>query len=531
MKKFIIQIRLTLLTLMCLGMLNASAFPGGDEKDERVKGKHRRMLEEAEFFYSIEDHFTSQRIYSDLVELYPDNSEFNFRLGYSFLHLRNQENKAVPFLEQSARSEYTPAFYFLAEAYHMDEQFDKALEALETYRTRPDHTLSHARIDMAEQRTRTAMDMIAHPLNVSIQKLGTNVNSEYQDYAPNIDPEGKFLYFTSRRPGSTGNFTDQEGNYFEDIYVCRNVVGSWTQAESVAGPVNSEGHDANVNFSASGNSLLLYRTHRNLYSGDLYVATKGKNGWEEPTKLGLEINTDEYHEPSAAFSPDETEIYVVSDRPGGFGGKDIYVIRKLPNGKWSEPENLGREINSAFDEDAPFMSLDGHTLFFSSMGHDAIGGYDVFRSKRKGDQEWNSPDHLGYPINTVHDDIYFSVTADGKRGFLSSSREETMDIFEIDMLFEVEDLVVVKGLVSDSYSGLPVNAQLTFVDIKTGEKFTSVITNTLTGKYVAAIMPDQKYRLIVDAMGFKDYSDKIEVKVKEKGDFKAELKDIELDKY
>jgi len=247
--------------------------------------------------------------------------------------------------------------------------------------------------------------------------------------------------------------------------------------------------------------------------------------------MSLAINTDEYHEPSAAFSPDETEIYVVSDRPGGFGGKDIYIIRKLPNGQWSEPENLGKEINSAFDEDAPFLSLDGHTLFFSSMGHDAIGGYDVFRSKCKIDGEWTSPDHMGYPINTVHDDIYFSVTADGKRGFLSSSRDATMDIYEIDMLFEQEDLVVVMGMVMDEYSGLPVNARISFMDYKTGEKFASVITNTLTGRYVAAIMPDRKYRMIIDAMGFKDYSDKVEVKVNEKGEFKAELKDIELEKY
>ena len=523
--------RWAIMLVLCIGSLSMMASPGGDEKEERVKGKHRRLLDEAEFFYSIQDHFMSQKIYFDLVELYPDNEEFNFKLGYSYLHLRNQESKAIPYLELAAKGDYTPAFYFLAEAYHLDEQFDKALEAIEIYRTRPDHTLSHARIDLAEQRTRTAMAMLAHPLNVKVQKLGSNVNSEYQDYAPNIHPEGKFLYFTSRRPGSTGNFTDQEGNYFEDIYICRNVVGSWTAAEPLEGLVNSDGHDANVNFSASGNSLLIYRTHRNLYSGDLYVSSKGKTGWEEPTKLSLAINTDEYHEPSAAFSPDETEIYVVSDRPGGFGGKDIYLLRKLPNGQWSEPENLGREINSAFDEYAPFMSIDGHTLFFSSMGHDAIGGYDVFRSKRKKDADWSSPDHLGYPINTVHDDIYFSVTADGKRGFLSSSREQNMDIYEIDMLFEEEDLVVIKGLVTGRYSGLPVNAKLSFVDVKTGEKFTSVITNTLTGKYVAAVMPDRKYRVIVDAMGFKEYSDKFEVKVNEKGEFKAELKDIELDKY
>jgi hypothetical protein len=504
---------------------------GGDEKEEKIKGKHRRIVDEAEFFYSIEDHFMSQRIYEDLTELYPENAEFNFRLGFSYLHLRNQERKAVPYLEKAAAAEYTPAFYFLCEAYHMNEEFDKALEALDTYRKSPDHTLSHARIDLAEDRTRTAMKMLSNPLEVNVKKLDANVNTDFQDYAPNIDPEGKFLYFTSRREGSTGNFQDQEGNYFEDIYVSRNVVGAWTQAEPVNGPVNSDGHDANVNFSASGNSLLLYRTHRNLYSGDLYISSRGKTGWDEPVKLPMSINTDEYHEPSAAFSPDEQEIYVVSDRPGGYGGKDIYIIRKLPNGQWSEPENLGREINSAFDEDAPFISLDGHSLFFSSMGHNAIGGFDVFRAKRSADESWGNVDHLGYPINTVHDDIYFSVTADGKRGFLSSSRSNNMDIYEVDMLFEQDDLVVLKGVITDEYSGLPISATVHFMDSKTGEKFTSVITNHLTGKYVAAIIPDKKYRMIVEAMGYQDFSEKVEVKVQEKGEFKAAQKDVYLEKY
>ena len=147
------------------------------------------------------------------------------------------------------------------------------------------------------------------------------------------------------------------------------------------------------------------------------------------------------------------------------------------------------------------------------------------------DETWSQVDHLGYPINTVHDDIYFSVTADGKRGFLSSSRSDNMDIYEVDMLFEQDDLVVLKGSIIDDYSGLPVNATIHFLDAKTGETFTSVITNYLTGNYVAAIMPDKKYRMIVEAMGYRDYSDKVEVKVQEKGEFKAVQKDVNLDKY
>lgn len=513
--------RTILLTIFSTFLLSSVLIAGGEEKDEKIKGKHRRIVEEAEFFYSLDDHFMSRKIYADLVEIYPDNPEFNFRLGFSYLHLRNEEKQGIPYLQKAAEAGYTPALYFLAEAYHLDEQFFRALIALEEYRSKPDHKLTHARIDLAQARIEKAMTMMGEPLEVKIERLGTNVNTDFQDYAPNIDAEGDFLYFTSRRPGSTGGYTDQEGNYFEDIFVSKNVGDAWTMAEPMPRPVNQDGHDANVNFASSGNSMLLYRTHKNLYSGDLYITRRVREGWSEPEKMGSSINTTEYHEPSAAFSPDEKEIYVVSDRPGGFGGKDIYIIRKLPNGEWSEPQNLGREINSAFDEDAPFLSLDGQNLFFSSMGNGSIGGYDVFRCTKNEIGEWGEPDHLGYPINSVYDDIYFSVTADGKRGFLSSSRERTMDIYEIEMLYEYDDLVVVKGLISDDLTDIPLISEITFYDVREEKEAVTVLTNRLTGKFVAAVMPDRQYKVSVRSESYETHEDTIEVKVNSKGEFEV----------
>ncbi|NNC82575.1 MAG: hypothetical protein HKN79_03280 [Flavobacteriales bacterium] len=522
--------RRILLTISAVFLIVFTGFAGGDDKDEKIKGKHRRIVEEAEFFYSIDDHFMSKRIYSDLVELYPDNPEFNFRLGYSYLHMRNEENLSIPYLQKAAELGYTAAYYFLAEAYHLNEEFFRALVALEEYRNRPDHKLTHARIDLAQHKIEKAMVMMGEPIEVMMKRLGTNVNSDYQDYAPNIDAEGNYLYFTSRRPESTGGYTDQEGNYFEDIFIARNVAGAWTKAEPLPRPVNDDGHDANVNFASSGNSMLLYRTHKNLYTGDLYITHRVREGWSEPEKLEDAINTSEYHEPSAALSPDEKEIYVVSDRPGGFGGKDIYVIRKLPTGKWSEPQNLGREINSPFDEDAPFLSLDGRSLFFSSMGNGSIGGYDVFRCTKNELGEWGEPQQLGYPINSVYDDIYFSVTANGKRAYVSSSRERTMDIYEIEMLYEMDDLVIVKGLVSDELNQIPLQGEVSIYDIRENKEVVTVIPNRLTGKYVAAVMPDRKYLIQVKSPGYEIAEQTIEVKVNNKGDFEVLEVDVALKK-
>jgi len=520
---------------IAVGLVHVMIVPvliaGGDDKDERIKAKHRRIAEEADFFFSIDDHFMSKRIYTDLVELYPENAEFNFRLGFSYLHLRNLESQGIPYLEKAVSEGFTPAYYFLAEVYHLEKRFPEALKVLRDFATRPDRNLPYSRVEIAERRILKAMELLASPIDVRIKKLGSNINSDHQDYAPNIDPEGEFLYFTSRRPESTGGYTDQEGQYFEDIFMSHCVSGAWTDAEPVSRPLNSDGHDANVNFSASGNSMLIYRTHKNLHSGDLYVSERMKGAWSEPEKLDDAINTSEFHEPSAAFSPDERELYVVSDRPGGFGGKDIYVIRRLPNGDWSEPQNLGMEINSPFDEDAPFLSLDGRTMYFSSNGNGSIGGYDIFRVSKDPMGGWGEPMHMGFPVNSVHDDIYFSVTADGKRGFLSSSREGSMDIFEVDLLYEEDDLVVLKGSIKDAKSGEPIVAQVRLIDLESGLEWVTTKSNRETGNYVLAIRPDTPFQMVVEAMDYKDADQTVEIEVREKGDFHVKTMDVLLERF
>lgn len=507
-------------------LMTAATWPG--DSDVKVKGKHRRMVEEAAFFYSVDDHFMAQRIYADLVDLYPDNEVFNFRLGYSYLHLRNEEQQSIPYLEKSARMGHTPAYFYLAEAYHMEERFEEALTALANYRQRDDHQLSHARIDMAEERSLRAKAMIAAPEKAVVTRLGSNINTDHQEYAPNIDPEGNKLYFTSRRPGGTGDYTDVEGSYFEDIYVAQRLAGAWTASKSIKGPINSDGHDANVNLTSSGNRLIIYRTHKNLFTGDLYYSDIRRDGWTEPIKFGSNINTDKYHEPSAALSPDEREMYIASDRPGGYGGKDLYVLRRLPNGEWSEPQNMGRRVNSPMDEDAPFLSLDGRTLYFASTGHNSIGGYDIFRTSTDALGEWELPEQLGYPINSVSDDIYFSTTADGKKGYLSSSRAKSMDIYEIDMLYEDDDLVVVKGFVTEEVSGLPMSAEVTFADRNGRVNTVRTLTNNQSGRYVVALLPDVKYELRVDALGYERHTENVVVEVSEKGMFRVIERDVTM---
>jgi outer membrane protein OmpA-like peptidoglycan-associated protein len=165
------------------------------------------------------------------------------------------------------------------------------------------------------------------------------------------------------------------------------------------------------------------------------------------------LNT-KYGETHCTFTPDGQQIYFVSDRPGGLGGKDIYRMVKLPDGSWSKPMNLGPKINTPYDEESPFMSFDNKTLYFSSNGPSSMGDFDVFLSIRDAESNWSDPINLGYPINTTGDDVFYTTTADGSRGYLTSFRRDGFgekDIYEIQYdISRLGDLAILKASLQTS---------------------------------------------------------------------------------
>ncbi len=196
--------------------------------------------------------------------------------------------------------------------------------------------------------------------------------------------------------------------------------------------------------------MIVYRTNKELTGGDLYFSVFENTNWSNLEKLPEAINS-KYAESSASLSEDGNILYFSSDRDGGYGGKDIYRSIRFGNGDWSLPLNLGPTINSKFDDDAPFISADGKSLYFSSKGHKTIGGFDIFKLSLKEDgNSWSLPQNLGYPVNTVKDDIYFVTTEDENKGYYSSSRDGGyggQDIYRINLIDKNQMVVIVKGQV------------------------------------------------------------------------------------
>jgi Tol biopolymer transport system component len=476
----------------------------------------------AEEFFNKNDFNSSLHLYQELDSLNKDGN-YDFQIAMCFINLNNN-SKALPYFEKclTEADKYPPALrYFAGKTYHLSHRFDDAIIQYNFYReqllrqnSKKKNAGPLADVDREIEICRFGKELVAHPLSIKISNLGPVINSEYPEYGALLSADEHQLVFTSNRPGTTGGQIDQGdgmGLYYEDIYISRKTDSGWSKPENAGLPVNSEGNDASVSLTADGQKLILYRSGKgNLISansGDLYISTVRGSNWNAPERLPDAINSRSW-EPSASISADERVLYFASNRDGGFGGTDIYLIRKLPNGEWAMPMNLGPEINTPEDEDSPFIHPDGQTLYFSSKGHRTMGGFDVFVSKFNMEtRKWSGPENVGYPINTAHDDIHFTWSADGKRVYFSTIRPEgygDKDIYFAEMETKETELVVIKGLVLDSTSKKPLEATIRVTDKLTKELIGIFNSNSETGKYLVVLPEGKNYDMIVSAANHDD---------------------------
>lgn len=467
---------------------------------------HNKMLDEAQGLLAGEQWTDAAKIYRKLVPVDTTFGQVSYEYGLCLDHIPGQRDRAAVAFEQAARNNSIEAKYQLALMRHRQQRFDEEIQLLTAYKQANGREVDNAEVDRRIAIANTAKELTSFPTEMRIVNMGGMINSAAHDYCPLVTADGNTLYFTSRREGSTGNMRDPSGQYFEDIYMAKRMDDVWSNATNVGPPLNTYVQDATVGLAPDGGAMIIYRTSQNLVSGDLYEATRHMGQWQEPVKMTDRINT-EAHEPSATISPDGSEIYFTSDRPGGYGGRDLYRIRRLPNDQWSLPMNLGPTINTPYDEDAPFMHSDGVTLFFSSNGHNTMGGYDVFKSQLVDPDMngWTVPENMGYPLNTVNDDIYFCLSDDGQTGYFSSERPGGLggqDIYQVNFPTSQIDYLVVRGVVTDAAEE-PVKGRITVTAGDDNSVVGVYNTNERTGRYLMVAQPGDHYTMTVEAQGFE----------------------------
>lgn len=506
-------------------------------------------------FLDDEKYGLALEAFLDIDKKYDGNANVRSIIGYCYLQSQYEKNKAIFYYEDC--QEHLTAYYkaknhkeknapvevvwFLGKAYHANYQFDEAIAKYSEYKEvlNVDNTEAIEAINRDLRLSRNAKKLYDNPVHAELHALNDAINTKYPDYRPIITADESLLFFTSRRHGSMGGQKDDEdGAYREDVYVSAKTENGWGEPKPID-ELNLDGHEACIYVSPDGQHMFLYKFDE-IGGGTIYESYLQGEAWSEPKPLEAEINS-EYWDSHAGLSADGSVIVFVSDRPGGVGGRDIYLMKKLPNGAWANVQNIGNTVNTPFDEEGPYLHPDGKTLYFSSQGHDAMGGFDVFASELQADGSWSEPRNLGYPINTVGEDVFFIPTADGTRAFFSSYREDgkgDQDIYMIDMLDEKKKvLIVYKGCIKDQTGAVVTDVLISVYDRKTDDIIGEYKANKSTGRFLIVLNPGE-YTIEYEYKGLIA-DENIDVATDEeyhevgrlitKSDIKLELQEIEAD--
>lgn len=457
----------------------------------------------AKFLFKDENYLSALPLYLELSKKDTNNTDYLFKIGVCYLHKNDEHRKAIDYLEKVNRKDprYEDLMLYLGRAYFVNYQFEKANEFLSAFIEKETSDKKKAIGEQYLQYLTNAKALVKDSLSVKITNLGDGVNSQYSEYVPVITSDESMMLFTYRGKNSKGGLmnhqlkSDPDGIYYEDVYISYKTGDKWGNSKSLDDVINTNGHDAAVGISNDGQTLLIYKNNERQY-GDLFISRASGNEWSVPEKLKGDVNS-EYWEGSASFTADLRTIYFSSERPGGFGGKDLYRATLQPDSTWGQVLNLGPEINSSADEDAPYIHPTGRILVFSSNGLKSMGGYDFFSADKKG-EGWTMPVNLGYPINTTDDDVFYVLSADGKKGYFSSDRKGgygMQDLYEVTPGIKITtplSLLVIKGTVTTN--GKPSSSKIV---VKSDGFIVSELTsNSSTGKYLVNLPSDKNYSIL-----------------------------------
>jgi outer membrane protein OmpA-like peptidoglycan-associated protein len=380
-----------------------------------------------------------------------DTTNLKANTDAGLMHLRTiQKELAVKYLMRVFRQ--SPNFRFdlefqIASGYHFGLDFDKAIDYYTRYKIKLDRNPNYKgkdKVDAKEVLKRleecaTGKELVANPKPFSITNLGPEINSEYDDYAPVLNAaETELIFTTKRRDGNLNENVGDDNRPFEDIFVSKKQSGSWQPAQNIGPVVNTRFNDSNIAMSPNGNILFLYKD--GVGDGDIFSSIKKPDStWSKPIPFPGAINSS-FYESSITITKDESTIYFASERPGGFGGIDIYSCTKDKKGGWTVIKNLGPIINTEYDEDAPFIDHDGKTLYFSSKGRKGMGGFDIFKTTLLDleKKEWTEPENVGYPINTPDDDVFIIGTGTANRFYFSSARADGYGYSDIYLISDIK---------------------------------------------------------------------------------------------
>lgn len=355
---------------------------------------------------------------------------------------------------------------------------------------------------------------------LNTERLSEKVNSPYKEYAPLLAPDGKTLFFSRQNhPGNVGGVDDPEDIWFSEL----DENGEWSEAENAAA-LNTAGPNFISALTPDGSSIVMLLGNRYKDNGKMEagvsVATKEGDTWGEPQNLEI-INDYNYSDKAHYFISNNRQVlFMAVERDNTSGGRDLYVSFLMEDGRWSEPMNIGKNINTASDESAPFLAADDKTLYFSSNGYSGYGGHDIYVSTRLDDTwlNWSDPQNMGPDINTDQEDLFFYIPVTGNFAYYSRGvNENDADIYRIEMPLTImpDETVIVKGRLLNSETGEPIQATIYYERLPDGRQVGVTKSSPETGEYQIVLPVGELYGFRAEADGFIAVSENIDLRDRE----------------
>jgi tetratricopeptide (TPR) repeat protein len=450
----------------------------------------QKIFDDAEYFYSSGDYKESILIFLKLIRLQPDNANFNFRTGETYLKIPGQETKSIPYLEKAVLN-MTPdyrandlnenlapehAWFLLGNAYRINNDLDKALDSYDSFKSIKDFEKKYnvGIVDTEIKACERAKIIKDSPVNLLKINIGAPVNSPNSDYSPVLTSDQNIIVFMNSQ------------KFYEAILYSKKVDGVWGAPVNITQQIGSDGNMRPTSISTDGKELYLVKNDNN--NSDIYITRFDGNLWSAATPLNKNINT-RSNETFASLSPDGKSLYFTSDRGESIGGLDIFVSKKPSVGDWGTAQNLGSTINTELDEETPCISGDGKTLFFSSKGHFNMGGFDVFYSTINKYNKFDVAINIGYPINTTNDNVGYFPVKDGKTAYMALFEDNNpgkQDIYKLEIL--------------------PFTAPLAPATPQFEKEFTILLTNPANSEKIEIIYDNKTDTLKVKSSDGKTYN-------------------------
>jgi outer membrane protein OmpA-like peptidoglycan-associated protein/tetratricopeptide (TPR) repeat protein len=437
------------------------------------------------------------------------------------------------------------AYFYLGEIYYSGEKYSMAVKNLERFLDDVDKIRKDEDYDRAVSLlnySRFTDEMISNPVPFD-PRVVQGISTPGNEYLPILSPDNQMALFTREiRLNPDRNSLVQEVKMKERFYFSlKDSSGAFQEGEPMPDPFNINDNEGGATLTADNNTLYYtvckYDNTNRYLNCDIYYSENSGGYWSQISSAGDNINGKSTWESQPSVSADGHILYFISDRPGGLGGYDIYRVERDSSGHWSDPQNLGPQVNSRGNEKSPFIHPDGKTLYFSSDGLMGMGGYDVFMTKLGDSLNWSKPKNLGFPINSPDDEVGFFVSTDGTQGFFASNKysgKGGWDLYAFDLYdgARPEKVLFIKGNVKSESSAEPMNARIELRNLET-RKVSQIPMDTITGDYVAVAPFNSDYIMTVkktDHVYESKYISLVDSIFKAPARVDVEMKPIELNK-